>query len=393
VACANGDTPATLLSQLDAEAAVLCLVNEQRTAIGVPPLNLNLELRAAARQQGQDAATIKWWAGGGPKIHINPVTGSTPQSRIKGAGYCPSEATPPMNENGYDAFYQGGIAFQGVTTPNAAVTWWMNSPPHKSTLLDPVYRETGIAVVLGIAERGPEADLADGGAIFVQTFGGCATLESPVSLASLWHLWQTQPNGDWSGWEDLAFYRSLPEDVSGDPAAASAADKRIEIFRESVGHLWHLWQTAPNGDWSDWEDLSTYRVMAVNVMGRPGVAGAADGRIEIFIRGSDDHVWHLWQTTPNGDWSDWEDLSAYRPLPGGLLTVAGNPAAGSAADGRIEIFVRGSDDHVWHLWQTTPNGDWSDWEDLSVYRALRSAKILGDPAVHRAADARLEIFA
>src|SRR3984893_1106106 len=216
----------------------------------------------------------------------------------------------------------------------------------------------------------------------------------PLSFASLWHLWQTEPNGDWSGWEDLAFYRCLPEDVSGDPAAASAADGRIEIFRESGGHLWHLWQTAPNGDWSAWEDLGTYRVMPVNVVGRPGVASAADGRIEIFPCGSDTHVWHLWQTTPNGDWSDWEDLSAYRPLPSGLLAVAGNPAAGSAADGRIESFVRGRDDHVWHLWQTPPNGDWSNWEDLSAYRPLPSGllAVAGNPAAGSAADGRIEIF-
>jgi hypothetical protein len=34
--------------------------------------------------------------------------------------------------------------------------------------------KSGVAVVLGIAEKGTDADNADGGAIFVQTFGGCA---------------------------------------------------------------------------------------------------------------------------------------------------------------------------------------------------------------------------
>jgi uncharacterized protein YkwD len=56
----------------------------------------------------------------------------------------------------------------------------MDSPPHRTTLLDPTYRESGVAVVLGIAERGPEADVADGGAIFVQTFGGCPKPEPAV---------------------------------------------------------------------------------------------------------------------------------------------------------------------------------------------------------------------
>ena len=155
---------------------------------------------------------------------------------------------------------------------------------------------------------------------------------------------------------------------------ADAADSRIEIFpRGNDGHVWHLYQTEPNGDWSDWEDLSTYRPLPggtpLTASNQPATGSAADGRIEIFARGTDNHVWHLYQTEPNGDWSNWEDLSTYRPLPGGTpLTASNPPAAGSAADGRIEIFVADLDGHAWHLNQTAPNGDWSDWEDLSTYR-------------------------
>src|SRR4051794_32249526 len=127
MSCANADTPATLLSQVAAEEAVLCLVNEQRVLAGFPALTLNLKLLTAARQHGQDAATIKWWAGGAAKIHINPNALSTPQTRIKDAGYCVGEAAPPMNENGYDSWYKGGIESQGGTTPSAAVAFWMGS--------------------------------------------------------------------------------------------------------------------------------------------------------------------------------------------------------------------------------------------------------------------------
>jgi len=179
--CANADTPATQLSQEAAEEAVLCLINEQRAANGVQALTPNQKLRAAARLQAEDAKRIKWWAGGGPNIHTNPETQSTPQSRIRDAGYCPGEVAPlpPTSENGYDTWYNGGVQYQGGTAPRAAVTWWMNSPPHKATLLNPKYRESGVAVVLGVAERGDGPDHADGGAIFVQTFGGCAVPEAP----------------------------------------------------------------------------------------------------------------------------------------------------------------------------------------------------------------------
>ncbi|MFI6882870.1 protein kinase domain-containing protein [Streptosporangium canum] len=164
--------------------------------------------------------------------------------------------------------------------------------------------------------------------------------------------------------------------VESDPIANSAADGRIEVFvRGADNHLWHIWQVVPNGDWSDWEDLSQHRPLPngdlLTVKGDPIANSAADGRIEVFVRGADNHLWHIWQVVPNGDWSDWEDLSQHRPLPNGdLLTVKGDPTANSAADGRIEVFVRGADNHLWHIWQVVPNGDWSDWEDLSQHRPL-----------------------
>jgi peptide methionine sulfoxide reductase MsrB len=180
----------------------------------------------------------------------------------------------------------------------------------------------------------------------------------------LWHLYQTAPNGDWSGWEDLSVYRPLGVAVVGEPAVGSAADGRLEVFvRGGDGHLWHLYQTTPNGDWSGWEDLSVYRLLGVTVVDEPAVGRAADGRLEVFVRGGGGHLWHLYQTAPNGDWSGWEDLSVYRLLG---VAVVGEPAVGRAADGRLEVFVRGSDGRLWHLYQTTPNGDWSSWEDFGA---------------------------
>jgi alpha-tubulin suppressor-like RCC1 family protein/uncharacterized protein YkwD len=176
--CPNANTPSSQLSQEAAEAAVLCLANEERATRGVPPLSLNRRLRTAARRHAADASAIRWWAGGGEQIHTNPITLSTPADRIRGEGYCLGEAQPPTNENGYSAWYQGGIEFQGDTTPQRAVSFWMGSDDHRATLLNPEYTETGVAVVLGVAELGPGPDTADGGVIIVQTFGGCETIEA-----------------------------------------------------------------------------------------------------------------------------------------------------------------------------------------------------------------------
>ncbi|WP_329522446.1 protein kinase domain-containing protein [Spirillospora sp. NBC_01491] len=221
----------------------------------------------------------------------------------------------------------------------------------------------------------------------------------------LWHVWQVARDGDWSDWEDLVRHRPLPNgdvlEVAGDPAAHGSADGRIEVFvRGADDHLWHVWQVARDGDWSDWEDLVRHRPLpngdVLEVAGDPAAHSSADGRIEVFVRGADDHLWHVWQVARDGDWSDWEDLVRHRPLPNGdVLEVAGDPAAHSSADGRIEVFVRGADDHLWHVWQVARDGGWSNWEDVSGYRPLPNdgpLVVAGDPAAHGSADGRIEVF-
>jgi hypothetical protein len=37
---------------------------------------------------------------------------------------------------------------------------------------------------------------------------------------------------------------------------------------------------------------------------------------------------------------------------------------GQNADGRIEVFARGGNGALWHIWQTAPNNGWSGWASL-----------------------------
>jgi uncharacterized protein YkwD len=192
MACKNADVPAISLSQTDAEAAVLCLINEERAALNLPPLTLNLILQKVAREQAMAAATIKWWPDSGDAGHIpheNPITGDE-QVRIKQAGYCPSNPDVARNENAYSAWGHGDPSgWADLTSPASAVKWWINSPDHFATLSDPRYRETGVGVVRGTASMGLPAD-ADG-SIFVQTFGACEKVTPAVNT----ELWAFGGNG------------------------------------------------------------------------------------------------------------------------------------------------------------------------------------------------------
>jgi peptidoglycan hydrolase-like protein with peptidoglycan-binding domain/acylphosphatase len=171
--------------------------------------------------------------------------------------------------------------------------------------------------------------------------------------------------GSRGGWSSLGGV------ITSNIAVGRNADGRLEIFARGTDNaLWHKWQTAPNNGWSGWASLGGA------ITTDPVVAQNADGRLEVFARGTDNAVWHKWQTAPNNGWSGWASLS-------GVITS--NIAVGRNADGRLEIFARGTDNALWHKWQTAPNNGWSGWASLS-------GVITSNIAVGRNADGRMEVF-
>jgi hypothetical protein len=138
------------------------------------------------------------------------------------------------------------------------------------------------------------------------------------------------------------------------------SDGRLEVFACGTDNaLWHNWQTAPGGNWSGWAPLGG------GLTSEPEVAANLDGRLEVFIRGTDTQVWHNWQVEASGAWSGWAPL-------GGTFTSG--PTVARNGDGRLEVFIRGTDFALWHSWQLEAGGAWSDWESLG-------GSFADDPAV------------
>ncbi len=72
-------------------------------------------------------------------------------------------------------------------------------------------------------------------------------------------------------------------------------------------------------------------------------------RLDIFVRGTNDALWHRWREA--GVWSEWESLG------GKVLSVA----ASSPAPGRLDVVAKGTNGAVWHKgW----DGAWSAWHSL-----------------------------
>lgn len=112
---------------------VLSLLNEQRAANGLAPLQRVSALDAAAQSYSQ--AMMLATAGGPVYLsHVGP-DGSTLARRIAAAGY-------EWNTLGEDLG-------AGQKTPEQVVAAWMGSPEHRDNILGPDFTDVGIGLAVG----------------------------------------------------------------------------------------------------------------------------------------------------------------------------------------------------------------------------------------------------
>ena len=114
-------------SNVDFISQTLTLINAARAANSLPALTINAKLNAAAQAHSVDMACS------GSLSHTGS-DGSTPASRIAGAGYSASIT----RENIYAQPPQYG------GNPQSAMDWWMNSQLHRDAILNAQVKEIGI---------------------------------------------------------------------------------------------------------------------------------------------------------------------------------------------------------------------------------------------------------
>jgi len=90
--------------------------------------------------------------------------------------------------------------------------------------------------------------------------------------------------------------------------------------------------------------------------GNPVGVRGYDGRLEVFVPGTDNALWFAAQTSPGGSWAPFVSL-------GGV--IISNPAAAVDSTGRIAVFAVGGDSAVWTRAQISPGIDnFSDWTSI-----------------------------
>jgi N-acetylmuramoyl-L-alanine amidase len=157
------------------------------------------------------------------------------------------------------------------------------------------------------------------------------------------------PNWNWSHFMSLiggtwhTWYAPVAGFAASAPASCSWAPGRMDNFIVGGGNaIWHEWY---DGSWHGWESLGG------NATSAPAASSWGAGRIDLVTRGTDNNIWI--NDFDGGHWTGW-----YMPLPGYASSA---PAICSWAPGRLDIFIKGGDNAVWHGWY---DGSWHGWESL-----------------------------
>ena len=130
--------------------AVLCLLNAERAAHGLPALARDERLERSAQIHAEDMGRRRFYA------HENP-SGLSPHQR--------------MREAGYDGSTTGENIHWGVgknATPARIMRDWMNSPGHRENILRRSFTRVGV----GVGSAPPRFGAGHVVGVYVQNFGG-----------------------------------------------------------------------------------------------------------------------------------------------------------------------------------------------------------------------------
>jgi hypothetical protein len=175
----------------------------------------------------------------------------------------------------------------------------------------------------------------------------------------------------------------------GDPVVGRDAEGRLEVFfvgGDDSRQLYFALQNKSDKKLDLFHPLGHPDGVYWSPNRRPAVARNADGRLEVFIVGTDNILYHRWQTEPksSSQWSDkWEPLS---------VPAVSDPVVAQNLDGRLEVFViRYGDRQLYHRWQirASDSSQWSDWVSLQTAESLLPRR---RPGVAQDADGRLVVF-
>jgi uncharacterized protein YkwD len=154
-ACPGSELQPAAGNLAQVEAATLCLINVQRSQNGLGALTPSSVLQAAALQHSQDMVNNSFFS-------HDSSSGEDFEDRILRFNYAPPNTRWAAGEN----IAWGTLS---LSTPDAIVVSWMNSPEHRANILATSFKELGV----GIDPVTPSGDAS--GSTYTADFGARAS--------------------------------------------------------------------------------------------------------------------------------------------------------------------------------------------------------------------------
>jgi hypothetical protein len=187
-----------------------------------------------------------------------------------------------------------------------------------------------------------------------------------VDLFAVWnkqvqHLYYQ--GGVWSSWAE-----NLGGVTTDTPAAASWKRGRVDVLVRTADNFMsrRYWEAG----WKDWENIGGQHMTLTSA---PSAVATGPNRIDCFARGPNDgHLIQAWYQ--DGQRQEWTEIDN--------LTIRSAPAVTSAATadrGRVDVFIRGTDDILRHrifFASQTAGG----WEQGSTWKDVNMTQIFSPPA-------------
>jgi hypothetical protein len=150
-------------------------------------------------------------------------------------------------------------------------------------------------------------------------------------------IWDAYWDGTrWNAWQ------SLGPDIVSNPAAVANGPNPIDLFGIGTdGNVWHKYYTS--GTWSNWASEIGAPPPGIAPGSSPSAATWGGNRLDVFVRGNDDAIWHSWWDGVS--WSAWQSLGP---------TIISDPTAVGAGPNIFDLFGIGTDGNVWHKYYTNP---------------------------------------
>src|SRR6266542_2005365 len=271
----------------------------------------------------------------------------------------------------------------GTVNANPNVT-----PPTWTTMaggtdVAPVFGYTALGQFKTTAELGRAIGTSYHGTVHNTVGGTMATFSSP--LAPIFYPWHSYIDHIWAQWQRRTMAQPTVI-VRGNTGSPDAANVRINLFvRGTDGNLWERYWDGAAWTWVDTGKAVSHDPVAL-IRGSSGSPDAVGVRINLFVRGTDGHLWERYW-----DGAAWTWVDTGKGIRGRVTAILrGNRWSADGGDVRINLFAEGTDGQLWERYWDGATWTWVDTGKPAVGEPL--AIVRGNTGTVDPAAVRINLF-